>query len=196
MAGLDKILEDIRSESAAAVASVTGKAHAERDKVLAEAAKDANAQAEKILSHAKSQADDLIARADSAAQLQRRRMLLETKQELIASVIDKAKQAILELPDSDYFDLILKLIGGNALPRECEICFNRKDFARLPKDFASKLVASLPAGAKLNVSKDEADINGGFILKYDGIEQNLSLDEIFEENRDRMTDAAGKLLFS
>ena len=108
----------------------------------------------------------------------------------------QAKQAILELPDSDYFDLILKLIGGNALPREGEICFNRKDFARLPKDFASKLVASLPAGAKLNVSKDEADIDGGFILKYDGIEQNLSLDEIFEENRDRMTDAAGKLLFS
>ncbi len=196
MAGLDKILEDIRSESAAAVASVTEAAQAERDKALAEAAKDADAQAQKILSQAQSQADDLIARADSAAQLRRRRLLLETKQELIASVIDKAKQTILDLPDSDYFDLILKLIGSNALPKEGEICFNRKDFARLPKDFAAKLVASLPAGAKLNVSKEEADIDGGFILKYDGIEQNLSLDEIFEENRDRMTDTAGKLMFS
>ena len=196
MAGLDKILEDIRSESAAAIASVTGEAQAERDKVLSEAQKDADAQVQKILSQAKSQADDLIARADSAAQLQRRRLLLETKQELITSVIEQAKQSILDLPDSEYFDLILKLISSNALPKVGEICFNRKDFARLPKDFASKLVASLPAGAKLNVSKDEADIDGGFILKYDGIEQNLSLDEIFEENRDRMTDAAGKLLFS
>ena len=196
MAGLDKILEDIRSESAAAIASVTGEAQAERDKALQEAQKEADAQVQKILSRAKSQADDLIDRADSAAQLQRRRMILETKQDLITSVIGKAKQAILDLPDNDYFDLILKLIGSNALPKEGEICFNRKDFTRLPKDFASKLVAALPEGARLNVSKNEADIDGGFVLKYDGIEQNLSLDEIFEENRDRMTDAAGKLLFS
>lgn len=196
MAGLDKILEDIRSESAAAIASVAGEAQAERDKALSAAKKEADAQVQKILSHAKSQADDLIARADSAAQLQRRRLLLETKQELITSVIKQAKQFILDLPDSEYFDLILKLISSNALMKEGEICFNRKDFARLPKDFAAKLVAALPDGAKLNVSKSEADIDGGFVLKYDGIEQNLSLDEIFEENRDRMTDAAGKILFS
>lgn len=196
MAGLDKILEDIRSESQAAIATVTGEAQAERDKALAQAQAEADARTAKILSQAKSQADDLIERADSAAQLQRRRKLLETKQELISSVIDRAKQAILDLPDNEYFDLILRLIRTNALSKEGEICFSRKDFARLPKDFASKLVAALPEGASLNVSKEEADIKGGFVLKYDGIEQNLSLDEIFEENRDRMTDAAGKLLFS
>ena len=78
------------------------------------AQKDADAQVQKILSQAKSQADDLIARADSAAQLQRRRLLLETKQELITSVIEQAKQSILDLPDSEYFDLILKLISSNA----------------------------------------------------------------------------------
>lgn len=196
MAGLDKILEDIRSESAEAVAAVTSAAQAERDKALAEAQREADARTEKILSHAKSQADDLIARADSAAQLQRRRMVLETKQELIASVIGQAKQAILDLPDSDYFELILKLIRSNALPKEGEVCFSRKDFSRLPKDFAAKLVAALPEGAKLNVSRDEAQIDGGFILKYGGVEQNLSIGEIFEEKKDRMTDIAGKILFS
>ena len=196
MAGLDKILEDIRSESTEAVAAVTSAAQAERDKALAEAQREADARTEKILSHAKSQADDLIARADSAAQLQRRRMVLETKQELIASVIGQAKQAILDLPDSDYFELILKLIRSNALPKEGEVCFSRKDFSRLPKDFAAKLVAALPEGAKLNVSRDEAQIDGGFILKYGGVEQNLSIGEIFEEKKDRMTDIAGKILFS
>ena len=196
MAGLDKILEDIRSESAEAVAAVTSAAQAERDKALAEAQREADARTEKILSHAKNQADDLIARADSAAQLQRRRMVLETKQELIASVIGQAKQAILDLPDSDYFELILKLIRSNALPKEGEVCFSRKDFSRLPKDFAAKLVAALPEGAKLNVSRDEAQIDGGFILKYGGVEQNLSIGEIFEEKKDRMTDIAGKILFS
>lgn len=196
MAGLDKILEDIRSESAQAVASVMDAAQAERDRALAEAQKEADARTGKILARAKDQADDLIARADSAAQLQRRRMILETKQDLIASVIGQAKQAILDLPDSDYFELILKLISSNALPRDGEVCFSRKDFSRLPKDFAAKLVAALPEGAKLNVSRDEAQIDGGFILKYGGVEQNLSIGEIFEEKKDRMTDIAGKILFS
>ncbi len=196
MAGLDKILEDIRSESAQAVASVMDAAQAERDRALAEALREADARTGKILARAKDQADDLIARADSAAQLQRRRMILETKQDLIASVIGQAKQAILDLPDSDYFELILKLISSNALPRDGEVCFSRKDFSRLPKDFAAKLVAALPEGAKLDVSRDEAQIDGGFILKYGGVEQNLSIGEIFEEKKDRMTDIAGKILFS
>ena len=196
MAGLDKILEDIRSESAQAVASVMDAAQAQRDRVLAEAQEEADARTGKILARAKDQADDLIARADSAAQLQRRRMILETKQDLIASVIGQAKQAILDLPDSDYFELILKLISSNALPRDGEVCFSRKDFSRLPKDFAAKLVAALPEGAKLDVSRDEAQIDGGFILKYGGVEQNLSIGEIFEEKKDRMTDIAGKILFS
>ena len=196
MASLDKILEDIRSESAQAVASVMDAAQAQRDRALAEASREADARTGKILARAKDQADDLIARADSAAQLQRRRMILETKQDLIASVIGQAKQAILDLPDSDYFELILKLISSNALPRDGEVCFSRKDFSRLPKDFAAKLVAALPEGAKLNVSRDEAQIDGGFILKYGGVEQNLSIGEIFEEKKDRMTDIAGKILFS
>ena len=196
MAGLDKILEDIRSESAQAVASVMDAAQAQRDRALAEALREADARTGKILARAKDQADDLIARADSAAQLQRRRMILETKQDLIASVIGQAKQAILDLPDSDYFELILKLISSNALPRDGEVCFSRKDFSRLPKDFAAKLVAALPEGAKLDVSRDEAQIDGGFILKYGGVEQNLSIGEIFEEKKDRMTDIAGKILFS
>ena len=40
------------------------------------------------------------------------------------------------------------------------------------------------------------DIDGGFILKYGGIEQNLSVDAIFEEKKDQMQDLAGKILFS
>ncbi len=196
MAGLDKILEDIRSESAAAVASVMDAAQAAHDKALREASKEADGRAQKILEHAKMQAQDLIARADSAAALSKRRMMLEAKQELIAEAVARAKERLLTLPDGEYFDLVLKLIAQNALPGEGEVCFSQKDFKRLPKDFASKLVSCLPGGARLNVSSEDVKIEGGFLLKYDGMEQNLSVEEIFEEKKDAMTDAAGKVLFS
>ncbi len=196
MAGLDKILEDIRSESEKAVSSVMKEAQDAYDAEMDKARKEADTQAQRILSRAKIQADDLIARADSAAALEERRMILSAKQDLIAGVIDKAKEAFVSLPAQEYFTLILKLVTKHALPREGEICFSRQDFERLPKDFAAKLVAALPKGASLNVSKEDAKISGGFILKYDGLEQNLSVEEIFEELKDEMTDAAGKVLFS
>ena len=196
MAGLDKILEDIRAEGARAVESVMNEAKARYDAEMEKAGKDADEQAKKILSKAQLQADDLVARADSAAALEERRMMLEAKQGLIADVIDQAKKAFVSLPAEQYFDLLLKMVASHALRKQGEICFNRKDFARLPKDFAAKLVAALPEGASLNVSKEDAKIEGGFILKYDGLEQNLSVEEIFEEKRDQMTDAAGKVLFS
>jgi V/A-type H+-transporting ATPase subunit E len=196
MAGLDKILEDIRSESAKAVDSVMREAKAEYDAQMDQARKEADEQAKKILDRARLQAEDLIARADSAAALEGRRMLLHAKQELIGDVITRAKEAFVSLPAEKYFAVILKLVTKNALPREGEICFNRHDFDRLPKDFATKLVAALPKGASLSVSREDAKIVGGFILKYDGLEQNLSVEEIFEEKKDVMTDAAGKVLFS
>ncbi len=196
MAGLDKILEDIRSESAKEVDSVMSEAKAEYDAEMEKARKEADTEVQKILARAKSQADDLIARADSAAALEERRMILTTKQSLISDAIAQAKKAFVDLPAEEYFTRILNLIAKNALPREGEICFSKKDFERLPKDFAAKLVAALPEGASLNVSKEDAKIDGGFVLKYNGLEQNLSVEEIFEELKDQMTDAAGKVLFS
>ena len=195
MAGLDKILDDIRAEGAKAVESVKSAAQAAYDAEMEKARQEADTQAQKILSKAQLQADDLIARADAAAALEEKRMLLSAKQDLISDVIAQAKEAFVNLPTEQYFELILKLIGQHALKREGEICFSRRDFERLPKDFAAKLVAALPEGAALNVSKEDAKIEGGFILKYDGLEQNLSVEEIFEEKRDQMTDAAGKVLF-
>ena len=124
MAGLEKILEDIRSESAQAVALSPNRHRRSGRRSLRKPCREADARRGEDPVHGKEgQADDLIARADSAAQLQRRRMILETKQDLIASVIGQAKQAILDLTDSDYFELILKLIRSNALPRDGEICF-------------------------------------------------------------------------
>ncbi len=196
MAGLDKILEDIRSESAKEVASVQRAAKAEYDAQMEQARKEADVQAKRILDRAKLQAQDLIARADSTAALEGRRMLLNAKQELIQDVIAQAKKAFCSLPADQYFALILKLVRKNALLQDGEICFSRHDFERLPKDFAAKLVAALPEGAALNVSKKDVKMEGGFILKYDGLEQNLSVEEIFEEKQDQMIDAAGKVLFS
>ncbi len=195
MSGLDKIIEDIRAESAEAVRKITEDAEARRAEAMAAAEKEADAKAAKIRARAANQCSDLTSRADSAAQLERRRSLLKAKQELIAGTLEMAKKAVLDLPEADYFQLILKLILKNALPGKGEISFSKKDLERLPKDFASKIAANLPAGSNLSVSEKAEPIDGGFVLNYGGIEQNLSISAIFEEKKEQMTDIAGKILF-
>lgn len=195
MTGLDKIIEDIRAESAETVKKFTEEAEAKRAEAMAAAEKEADREAAKILSHAESACRDLTSRADSAAQLERRRSLLKAKQELIAGTLEKAKRAVLDLPAADYFSLILKLISKNALPGTGEIRFSGKDLERLPEGFAAKIAGMLPAGDRLSVSKEAAPIDGGFILNYGGVEQNLSISAIFEEKKEEMTDIAGKILF-
>lgn len=196
MAGIDKIIEDIRAESAETVSKITSEAKAQHDAAMAEAQKDADAAAAKIVAKGKRAAEDLIARADSAASLERSRAVLATKQKMIAEAVGTAKRTVLELPVDKYFELILKLVKENVLPGSGSICFSERDIKRMPSDFAKKLVSVLPEGSKVELSKEDAKIDGGFILKYEGIEQDLSLDAIFEEKKDQMTDAAGKILFS
>ena len=39
-------------------------------------------------------------------------------------------------------------------------------------------------------------MNGGFVLAYGGIEENCSIDALFEERADALSDAVRKILFS
>lgn len=53
MAGIDKIIEDIRAESAETVSKITSEAKAQHDAAMAEAQKDADAAAAKIVAKGK-----------------------------------------------------------------------------------------------------------------------------------------------
>jgi len=196
MAGLDKILESIQKESESVVAGIMSEATAQKDAILKSAKEEAQKQCEKITQDGERAAKERLSRAQSAADLQCRRALLKAKQELIGDTVEKAREAVTGLPDKDYFNLILRLVSKNALAKEGEICFNKKDFARLPSDFASGLVKALPEGASLTVAKEDADIDGGFVLRYGGIEQNCSVSALFEEKKEEIQDLAGKVLLS
>ena len=100
-----------------------------------------------------------------------------------------ARQAILDLPDSEYFALLSRQIG--ALGAESgELRLSARDLGRLPRDFEK----SLPEGIAL--SKESAPIDGGFLLLQNGIEINNSLSALFDAARDSLSDLAAEALFS
>lgn len=196
MAGLDKIVSEIRAEASKAVSERLEKANKEAEKIMANAEKEAKEVTEKVLRESESHFLASKASAESAAALKKRRMLLLEKQKLIQEVIDEAKKEVLSLPTEHYFKLMEKLVKDNAVAGEASIVFNAKDRERLPSDFEAKLsqIAS-EKGGKLSISQETRQIDGGFILVYKGIDRNCSISSIFETNIEALQDKIQKLLF-
>lgn len=95
------------------------------------------------------------------------------------------------------FEVLPKLVRQNALSEPAVIKLNSNDLARLPADFQKKAsdAAANGAGAEITVSNEPANITGGFLLIYKGIDMNCSFDAIFEDAIDSLRDVAGDILF-
>jgi ATP synthase, subunit E len=196
MTGLEKITSEIKADADKSIAAIIDKANAEAKSILAGAEKEAAEAIEKVNHDVSVRLSASKSTAESAAALKKRRLILEEKQKLIGEVIEEAKSLIYALPDNVYFEKILKLAEKNVSPAEGTIIFNAKDLSRLPADFETKLnVVAVAKGGKLTVSKETRPIDGGFVLLYEGIDQNCSITSLFETNIEAVQDKIQKLLF-
>lgn len=196
MTGLEKITSEIKADANKSVAAIIDKANAEASGILAGAEKEAAEAVAKINHDVSVRLSASKSTAESAAALRKRRLILEEKQKLIGEVIEEAKNLIYALPDNVYFEKILKLAEKNVNPAEGTIIFNAKDLSRLPADFETKLnVVAVAKGGKLTVSKETRPIDGGFVLLYEGIDQNCSITSLFETHIESVQDKIQKLLF-
>ncbi|MCR5093079.1 MAG: hypothetical protein K6B72_03820 [Lachnospiraceae bacterium] len=196
MAGLDKILGEIKAQADADVEEILATARKEADEIHSAAEREAADNAERYEREAAKRSADRKARAVSAAALAKRQLLLAEKQKLIREVQEKAKAKFLALPDGEYFDAMIRLIEKNALAQPGQIRFNDRDLKRLPADFATKIEnTAFKNGGRLQLSREAAAIDGGFVLYYDGIEQNCSVTSLFETYAEEISDEIQKRLF-
>ena len=197
MDGLEKIAEQIHNDAAARAAELTAEGEAQARAIAAEAAEECAQLKARLLAQAEEEAASVQRLAVSAAQLEGKKRLLTKKQELISEVIEEARKALLALPEEEYFEMILKLAEGCALPKAGEIAFSAGDLARLPAGFEEALNKELAAkGGSLKVSGQAREIDGGFVLVYGGIEENCSITALFDAKREALQDLVHKVLFS
>lgn len=119
------------------------------------------------------------------------------KQQVIDDIIASAKNALLNMTDEEYFEVIIKMIQKYALARKGEIIFSSTDKGRIPEPFEAMIYEALLSveGAILIVSEETRTIDGGFILVYGDVEENCSFDAIFLATRESLQDKVCKLLF-
>ena len=197
MAGLDKIIGEIHAESDGLIREVLDRAQKEAAQIRSEAEKKAGDSVERIRRESDARLADSKSRAQSAAALTKRQLLLQEKQNLIGEVLEKAKETFLALPEAEYFDTLLAMLKKNELSEQGEILLNERDRKRLPADFEKKAEEAAKAkGGSLRISEKTREIDGGLILVYEGIEQNCSVDALFETNIEMLQDKIQNILFA
>lgn len=197
MAGLDVIIDQIQMSSKQRIDEIQKASEAECAKVLEEANFTARKKQEEADKRAERYTLDIKDRAVSTAQLKIRQAILACKQELIAETIEKAKDRFYKMPDAEYFDALVSVVEKYANSGNGELCLSEKDLKRLPADFESRVnEVAKKKGGSLRVSANAADIEGGFILKYTSIEENCSVEALFDNSGEILVDILQKVLFS
>lgn len=196
MGGLEEIIRQIAIDAEAEAKEILDKADNTCDTIK----KDTIDEIEKIdkagTKKAESEAKLALEKIKSAAQMEAKQEILRTKQAIISDIIDKAYVRMSELPDTEYFDVLLKIIERYAQPSDGKILLNKKDLDRIPADFQNQVdtIAKNKNGS-LEIGQDAVSIDNGLILDYGDIEENCTFRALFNNKKDVLQDQTNALLF-
>lgn len=197
MTGLEKMIGQILGEAEATAAEKVALAAEEAEALVSQAKAEAQKMSEEVSDQSEAEVKNYLDRVKSSADLQRRTAILRAKQEVIASVLEKAYVSLHDLESGAYFELILKILEKYVLAEAGEIYFSAKDLKRLPAGF-EKEIGRIAAekGGSLILDKDGKEIEDGFILVYGGVEENCTFRALIGAKKDRLQDVIHQELFA
>lgn len=197
MSGIDKILTVIENQSKQNADAVINAAQKKAKAISSEGNEEAKKAHDQLIEKCVRDCETEYINACSAIDAAMKREILACKVHCINMAVERALNKISELPDDEYFAIILKLIGTH-LRKGCGILsFGVKDLARIPSDFEKNvnLLAGID-GSSVKLSNEPADIENGFKLSYGDISENCSFSAIAEEKKDAISDKAAAVLFA
>ena len=197
MTGLDKMKSQILDEAKAAAEDKIAEAKAQAEETIRSAKEDAAKQTESILHKSKNDVSNYQERLESSIDLQKRTKILAAKQEVIAGVLEKARAKVEAMEAGEYFSMLLKMVEKYALAQDGEICLCAADLARLPEGFEAEVSRiAKEKGGSLKLSGEGKQIKNGFILVYGGVEENCTINAMFDAKKDELSDIVHRLVFS
>ncbi len=193
MSGLDKIAETIKKEAQAKADKIIAQAQAKAGDIAKKAAAEMDEYKKSYQETISREAQAVRERYAADGRQARKQALLKARSMVIEDTIAKAKDSIKNLPDGEYFDFLLNICLKNAQSGQGELYFAQADLDRLPGDFMQRCNAGIADGS-LELAGGTPGMENGFIIKYGNIEQNCSIDSIFESKRNLLWDTANSCL--
>lgn len=186
MGGLEKITDSILEKAKAEAALIIEKAEEEaesvkkageeeREKRKAEADERINEECERILR---------MGRGNDVRE--ERQILLAAKSKAIKEIIEEAKDKMKNAERDRYLEILKKLLENSVSGKEGEIIFSERDKKLIDDGFIEE--CKQISSGKLTISNEVCNIDSGFIIRYGKIEINCSIDSIFEDKYNELTD--------
>ena len=197
MTGVENIVKSIEDDANKIAGKILDDAKLKAESIFKAANQKATGMSLDMTDKAEKIAKLTVERAKSSALIEKKRAILAEKSKIVSDTIDSAKEYFMNLPDCEYFDFLLKIFKNRVVKDNCILIFSEDDLNRMPDNFKleiSKLEKE--NNIKIEISKTARDFFGGFIISYGEIEENCTIDALFNDNVDSICDDLNKILIS
>lgn len=198
MKGTEKIIAHIRADGDAEAKKIIDAASKQAEEKRAESFKAALSEYEKLMQAGNAECEDILSGSRRIAEMEAKKSVLSVKQEMISAAFDAAREEIVNMPRDKYTQFLARMAAEAAASGMEEIVLNARDKAEVGKAVckaANELLSAKGTPGKLTVSEDTADISGGVIVRFGGIETNCSIDALIRQRRNGLSTEVAAALF-
>lgn len=198
MKGTEKIIAHIRADGDAEAKKIIDAASKQAEEKRAESFKAALSEYEKLMQAGNAECEDILSGSRRIAEMEAKKSVLSVKQEMISAAFDAAREEIVNMPRDKYTQFLARMAAEAAVSGMEEIVLNARDKAEVGKSVckaANELLSAKGTPGKLTVSEDTADISGGVIVRFGGIETNCSIDALIRQRRSGLSTEVAAAMF-
>ena len=198
MKGTEKIIAHIRADGDAEAKKIIDAASKQAEEKRAESFKAALSEYEKLMQAGNAEFEDILSGSRRIAEMEAKKSVLSVKQEMISAAFDAAREEIVNMPRDKYTQFLARMAAEAAASGMEEIVLNARDKAEVGKSVckaANELLSAKGTPGKLTVSEDTADISGGVIVRFGGIETNCSIDALIRQRRSGLSTEVAAAMF-
>ena len=198
MKGTEKIIAHIRADGDAEAKKIIDAASKQAEEKRAESFKAALSEYEKLMQAGNAECEDILSGSRRIAEMEAKKSVLSVKQEMISAAFDAAREEIVNMPRDKYTQFLARMAAEAAVSGMEEIVLNARDKAEVGKAVckaANELLSAKGTPGKLTVSEETADISGGVIVRFGGIETNCSIDALSRQRRSGLSTEVAAALF-
>lgn len=193
MEGMERIRESILAEARTQAEAIIKEAEDSVKEMEQQAEKRAEELTKNRLERAKVEAQDAQKRMLSMAELELKKQSLEAKQSIIDQAFDKALAKLNNLPEEKYAAMIVSALGSVGIKGGEELIVPPQDREKFQKGLLKRINDKL--GFELKLSDEDRGIQGGFIVKVDGVEINNSFETLLRMEREKVESEIADILF-
>ena len=198
MKGTEKIIAHIRADGDAEAKKIIDAASKQAEEKRAESFKAALSEYEKLMQAGNAECEYILSGSRRIAEMEAKKSVLSVKQEMISAAFDAAREEIVNMPRDKYTQFLARMAAAAAASGMEEIVLNARDKAEVGKSVckaANELLSAKGTPGKLTVSEDTADISGGVIVRFGGIETNCSIDALIRQRRSGLSTEVAAAMF-